>query len=93
MLTLQMSALIKEIETDLADKNIGLEKVEECEKKLADEYNTITEKYRILFDKLACIRQRKAQEIIDSCSHNYTRYSEYHNERYFICNKCGHEKY
>lgn len=85
--------LIKEIENGLADANIDLEKIMEYEEKLTEEYNTITEKYRILFRKLNTERKTKKQQIIDNCSHNYIRYSEYHNDRYFICDKCGHEKY
>ena len=64
-----------------------------CEKKLIDEYNNITEDYRILFNKIKIQIKKNKDQIITKCDHNYIRYSEYHNDRYFICNKCGHEKY
>lgn len=87
-----MSTLIDEIENGLTDMNTDLEKIIEYEQKLTEEYNAITEKYRILFHKIKVERQNKKQQIINNCSHKYVRYSEYHNDRYFICDKCGHEK-
>jgi len=88
-----MSKLIKEIENGLADANIDLEKIIEYEQKLVKEYNIITEKYRILFRKIDTKQKIKRQKIIDNCSHNYIMYSEYHNDKYFVCDKCGHETY
>ena len=55
--------LIKEIENGLADANIDLEKIMEYEEKLTEEYNTITEKYRILFRKLNTERKTKNNKL------------------------------
>lgn len=88
----KMSILIKQLEKELSNPDINLEKIKEYESKLAEEYNYVTEEYRHMFCKLQIARENKQQQLFDKCSHKYTTYSEYHNERYSICDKCGHEK-
>ena len=87
-----MSILIKELNENL-NNDISIEKLLEYDSKLIEEYNTITQDYRRLFKIIDLKIKKKKQEIINNCQHNYIRYSEYHNERYFICDKCGNEKY
>lgn len=88
-----MSKLIKEIEFSLNEKMITIEELNILEERLREEYNNITEEYRTLFHKIKGETKKKKREIIMKCDHNYIRYSEYHNERYFVCDKCGNEKY
>lgn len=88
-----MSGLIKEIKHSLDTKKLSLEELHYLEEKLTKEYNNITEDYRNLFYIIKNKTHEKNQEAIAKCNHNYIRYSEYHNERYFQCDKCGHEKY
>ena len=89
-----MSELVKKINNSIDSKicNRDLNELDKHESSLIEEYNRITEEYRVLFKRISCEKKRITQNIIDNCSHNYIRYSEYHNERYFICEKCGHEK-
>lgn len=88
-----MSALIKEINFSLNTKPLTIEELRDLEAKLIEEYSNVTKEYRCLFHKIKNETDKKRQEKIMNCEHNYIRYSEYHNERYFICDKCGHEKY
>tara|TARA_Y100000389_G_C17267310_1_gene416117 strand:- start:118 stop:381 length:264 start_codon:yes stop_codon:yes gene_type:complete len=87
-----MSELIKEIESILDKNNVSVEELYILEDKLSKEYNIITEGYRTLFHRIKNVTCEKRQEMIMKCQHHYTIYTEYHNERYFVCNKCGHEK-
>ena len=91
--TINMSDLIKKINSSLNATNLTTEELKSFEEKLTEEYNNITEEYRCLFHRLKNEVNKKTKEKIMNCEHDYIRYSEYHNERYFICNKCGHEKY
>lgn len=77
-------------EVDLS--NITISDVIEKEEILSAEYSKITKPYRDLFQILAKIKHNKRDEEIRNCDHNYVRYSEYHNERYYVCSKCNHEK-
>jgi len=88
-----MSKLIDHIYFILENYEKNTDELLKCEERLTDEYNEITKEYRILFDKLKTQLQKNKEEIIRNCDHEYIRYSEYHNDRYFICDKCGHEKY
>ena len=47
-----MSDLLKEIRRLLDKPDIGIDELSNCDKKLRDEYNIITEEYRILFEKI-----------------------------------------
>lgn len=88
-----MSKLIDHIYFVLDNYETDTNELLKCEERLANEYNEITKEYRILFDKLKKQLQKNNEEIIQNCDHQYKRYSEYHNDIYFICDKCGHEKY
>ena len=87
-----MSKLINEINNVLGDTQPDLNTIIELEEKLIVEYNLITKDYRNLFEKMCEKKKMLQEETIANCVHNYIRYSDYHNERYFICDKCGHEK-
>lgn len=91
--TISMSDLIKKINSSLNATNLTIEELASFEEKLTEEYNNITEEYRCLFHKIKKETHNRRQEQIMNCVHKYIRYSEYHNESYFICDKCGHEKY
>ena len=88
-----MSSLFKEIESSLNKKQIDIENISRLKEKLIVEYNSVTEEYRNLFQRIKHETDKKKKEMIEQCEHDYIRYSEYHNERYFICEKCGNEKY
>ena len=88
-----MSVLIKEIHQALNASNIETSELLEHKKKLDEEYNTITEEYRELYQKIETKMNENREKIVKNCNHKYSRISEYHNDRYFICNICGHEKY
>tara|TARA_Y100000389_G_C17431952_1_gene503206 strand:+ start:614 stop:880 length:267 start_codon:yes stop_codon:yes gene_type:complete len=88
-----MSALIESIYFILENYEKNTDDLLKCEKNLTNEYNNVTKEYRILFDKLKTQIKQNKEELIQKCDHEYIRYSEYHNDRYFICDKCGHEKY
>lgn len=90
---IKMSELIGEINSSLNTKTLTIEELQSLEKKLIEEYNNVTQEYRRLFQRIQNESRRKRQETIMNCEHNYIRYAEYHNERYFECDKCGHEKY
>ena len=90
---IKMSELIREINSSLNTKTLTIEELQSLEKKLIEEYNNVTQEYRRLFQRIQNETTRKREEIIMNCEHNYIRYAEYHNERYFECDKCGHEKY
>jgi len=90
---IKMSELIREINSSLNTKTLTIEELQSLEKKLIEEYNNATQEYRRLFQRIQNETSIKREEIIMNCEHNYIRYTEYHNERYFECDKCGHEKY
>ena len=56
------------------------------------EYNKITEPYRIVFMKLEKLKEEEEKRKREKCNHCFTKYSEYHNESYYICDNCGYEK-
>ena len=87
-----MSDLIKEINSSLNKNKLTIEDLTCLEDKLTQEYDNITEGYRCLFRRLKNEINKKTQESILICNHDYIRYAGYHNERYFVCDKCGHEK-
>jgi len=88
-----MSELLKEIHQVLDKSDIKNDELLNYDKKLCDEYNIITEEYRQLFQKLKIKMKENRENVIKNCNHKYIRYSEYHNDRYFVCDICGHEKY
>tara|TARA_A100001015_G_C14808662_1_gene639947 strand:+ start:166 stop:432 length:267 start_codon:yes stop_codon:yes gene_type:complete len=88
-----MSELISKIYFILDNYKKDTKELLKCEENLRNEYNEITKEYRILFDQIKVQVQKNNKEIMQNCEHQYIRHSEYHNDRYFICDKCGHEKY
>lgn len=87
-----MSNLVKEIDGYFNSSKMDIEKLLDCEKRLIDEYNEITKEHKRLFSKIETEIKTRRLEIIANCEHKYIRYSEYHNDCYFICEKCHHEK-
>jgi len=87
-----MSKLIKQLEEHLSNSNMNMEEIIQYETKLSNEYNKVTEEYRIMFSRLEIEHNKKQQQIYNDCSHKYKTFCEYHNERYFVCEICGHEK-
>tara|TARA_B100001094_G_scaffold122483_1_gene118174 strand:- start:22799 stop:23008 length:210 start_codon:yes stop_codon:yes gene_type:complete len=69
-----------------------MEEIIAFKEKLRVEYNKITEPYRTLMMNIDDKIEQKQKQIYDKCSHDYERFSEYHNDRYYICKICGHEK-
>lgn len=88
-----MGDKISEIKHWLDDnKNTAtLEELIVKEKELTYEYNKITNPYRKIFRDISDSISKKNKEKIQNCNHKYTRYCEYHNESYKICDLCGHE--
>jgi hypothetical protein len=88
-----MSILIEEITTAMKNPQLDIDELVRLEGRLTEEYNRITEDYRMLFGRIETDKLKKRQQLVKNCQHNYIRYSEYHNDRYFICSICGHERY
>ncbi len=74
-------------------EKISDEKLDLLEDMLIEEYNKITSPYRIKFKYISELKKQNYKSKIQNCVHEYVRYNEYHNDRYFQCKKCGHEKY
>ena len=88
-----MSELLKETNQILKKPTIEIDELLNYEKKLCNEYNIITQEYRELFKKIKIKIKKNREDTIKNCNHKYRRYSEYHNDHYFVCDICGHEKY
>lgn len=88
-----MSELIKHIQKALNKSDIETSELLEHQKKLHWEYNNVTHAYRELFQKVEMKLNENRERVIKDCNHKYSRISEYHNDRYFVCDFCGHEKY
>ena len=73
-------------------ENITIQDIENIELLLSEEYNNLTAPYRKRFSILSDLKKKLHKRMIDNCEHDYERFSEYHNDRYYICKKCGHEK-
>ena len=88
-----MSVKINEIKSWLKDNKdtATIEELTIKEEQLIDEYNKITYPYRKIMSDISEIISEKKKEKIKNCKHKYIRYCEYHNERYKICELCGHE--
>ena len=76
----------------IENENLSIEEIDKIESILIDEYNKLTQPYREKFSKLTNLRKSIIKKKIDNCVHDYERFCEYHNDRYYICRKCGHEK-
>lgn len=72
--------------------NCSMQDIIAYKEKIIIEYNKLTEPYRMLMMKVDEKIENKQQQIYRECSHDYERFSEYHNERYYLCRICGHEK-
>tara|TARA_Y100000768_G_C23974695_1_gene682460 strand:+ start:1601 stop:1870 length:270 start_codon:yes stop_codon:yes gene_type:complete len=68
------------------------DKLTQIETELIDEYNEITLPYRDIFLKIDKLRKDIRKYKINNCDHEFERFCEYHNERYYICKKCNYEK-
>lgn len=68
------------------------EKLTKIETEVIDEYNRITLPYRDIFLKIDKLRKDIREYKINNCDHEFERFCEYHNERYYICKKCNYEK-
>lgn len=88
-----MSDLIKEIQKALTNSHIESSELLTHKKKLDEEYNIVTTEYRHLFQQIEARMNENREKVVKSCNHKYSRISEYHNDRYFVCDLCGHEKY
>lgn len=67
-------------------------KLTQIEKELIDEYTKITLPYRDIFLKIDKLRKDIRKYKINNCDHEFERFCEYHNDRYYICKKCNYEK-
>ena len=67
-------------------------KLTQIEKDVIDEYNKITLPYRDVLLKLDKLRKDIHNYKINNCEHEFERFCEYHNDRYYICKKCNYEK-
>ena len=59
---------------------------------LTAEYIRITEPYRIAMHHVTELKEKRREEDIKSCDHDFERFCEFHNDVYFTCRKCGYEK-
>ena len=69
-----------------------MDEIIEIENFFIDNYNTLTRRYRLVFSMFQEMKKKKERDIISNCQHDYIRISECHNDSYYICNKCGHER-
>ena len=83
---LKVAKIIKESD------ELTKEELEVFDKIVTEEYNKITQPYRIIISKLSKLREECDKRTKENCKHCFTRYTEYHNESYYICNICGYEK-
>ena len=93
-----MSEIVNKLKQKFDSRDVDslpfpIEELNKFEEKLREEYNSITSEYRILFKQIGTEINKSIEHKRRTCSHNYIRECEYHNDRYFICDKCGHEKY
>lgn len=88
-----MSVKINEIEQwmKVNKYTTSIEELIIKESQLINEYNKITYPYRKIMTDMSDIITEKKREKIKNCKHRYIRYCEYHNDRYKICDLCGHE--
>ena len=68
------------------------ETLTDIENDVMNEYAKITLPYRDIFLKLDKLRKDIHQHKINNCVHDFERFCEYHNDRYYICKKCNYEK-
>jgi hypothetical protein len=59
---------------------------------LIEQYNRVSSPYRDAMLKLDAIRKARHEERVRICDHDFERFCEFHNDVYFVCRKCGHEK-
>ena len=67
-------------------------KLTQIENDVINEYNKITLPYRDVLLKLDKLRKDIRKYKINNCDHEFERFCEYHNDRYYICKKCNYEK-
>lgn len=59
---------------------------------LTEQFNRVSLPYRTAILQLDAIKKARHDERIRNCQHDFERFCEYHNDVYFVCRKCGHEK-
>lgn len=67
-------------------------KLTQIENDIINEYNKITLPYRDVLIKIDKLRKDIRKYKINNCEHEFERFCEYHNDRYYICKKCNYEK-
>ena len=67
-------------------------KLTQIENDVINEYNKITLPYRDVLIKIDKLRKDIRKYKIKNCDHEFERFCEYHNDRYYICKKCNYEK-
>ena len=67
-------------------------KLTQIENDVINEYNKITLPYRDVLIKIDKLRKDIRKYKINNCEHEFERFCEYHNDRYYICKKCNYEK-
>ncbi len=67
-------------------------KLTQIENDVINEYNKITLPYRDVLIKIDKLRKDIRKYKINNCDHEFERFCEYHNDRYYICKKCNYEK-
>ena len=66
--------------------------MEKYEGFLIEQLDIASRPYRIALNRLSAIRQARHEECVRNCDHDFERFCEFHNDVYFVCRKCGHEK-
>ena len=66
--------------------------IDNYENYLIEELNKVSLPYRSTLNEIFLIRKTMREECIRNCKHDFERFSEYHNDVYFVCRKCGYEK-
>jgi|TARA_B110000285_G_scaffold25144_1_gene24165 transcription initiation factor IIE alpha subunit len=86
-ITREMKSWLKENKDTASMEELKLKSEMMCEA-----YNHYTSPYRNTMAQVDEAIKKKRQNEIKNCVHVYECESGYHNERYYICKKCGHEK-
>jgi hypothetical protein len=60
---------------------------------ICERINEVSKPYKEVLNKLSDISISVKEKEIADCVHDFERFTEYHNDRYFVCRKCGFEKY
>ena len=69
------------------------EKLSQYERMVIEKYAEVSQPYKCLLSRIQNISKEIREKEIADCDHEFERFSEYHNDRYYICRKCQCEKY